>query len=67
MKKSNEKKTEKKGRHNVETPVPPQVMNPSAPPLKKEKDIQKSKEADARTIDKKKAPDEEKLAPSEEL
>jgi hypothetical protein len=67
MKKSNKNKTGKKSDHKVETPVPPQVMDPSAPPLKKEKDVQKSKEADARTVEKKKAPDEGKLAPSEEL
>jgi hypothetical protein len=67
MKKSNKNKTEKKGHHNVETPAPPQVMDPSAPPLKKEKDIQQSKEADARAVEKKKAPDNEKLTPSEEL
>ena len=67
MKKSNEKKTEKRSHHNVETPVPPQVIDPSAPPIKKEKDIQQSKEAGARSVEKKKAPDEEKLAPSEEL
>ena len=54
MKKSNKNKTEKKGHHNVETPSPPQVMDPSAPPLKKEKDIQQSKEADARAVEKKK-------------
>ena len=36
MKKSNENKTQKKTHHNVETPAPPQVMDPSAPPVKKE-------------------------------
>ena len=36
MKKSNENKTQKKSHHNVETPTPPQVMDPSAPPVKKE-------------------------------
>ncbi len=45
----------------------PQVMDPSAPPVRKEEDKGKSKKEDARTVEKKKTPDEEKLAPYEEL
>ena len=66
MKKSNENKTQKKSIHNVETPAPPQVMDPSAPPVRREADKAKSKK-ETRAVDKKKTPDEEKLAPNEEL
>ena len=66
MKKNNGNKTEKSGHHNVETPAPPQVMDPSAPPAKKEKDTNEPKKA-VPQVEKKKRPDEEKLAPSEEL
>ncbi len=66
MKKSNESKTHKKSNHNVETPAPPQVMDPSAPPVNKEQDRSKTKKEN-RAIEKKKTPDEEKLAPNEEL
>jgi len=66
MKKSNENKTQKKSIHNVETPAPPQVMDPSAPPVRREADKGKSKK-ETQAVDKKKTPDEEKLAPNEEL
>ena len=68
MKKSNENKTQnqKKSIHNVETPAPPQVMDPSALPARREADKGKSKK-ETQAVDKKKTPDEEKLAPNEEL
>ena len=66
MKKSKENKTQKKSNHNVETPEPPQVMDPSALPVRREDDKGKSKKEN-RSVEKKKTPDEEKLAPNEEL
>jgi len=66
MKKSNENKTQKKSHHNVETPAPPQVMDPSALPVKKEEDKGKAKKG-VRAVEERKRPDEEKLAPNEEL
>jgi len=66
MKKSNENKTQKKSSHSVETPEPPQVMDPSALPVRREEDKGKPKK-ESRAIDKKKTPAEEKLAPNEEL
>lgn len=67
MKKTNENKAQKKSHHNVETPAPPQVMYPSAPPAKKGEDKSKSSKKETRTDEKKKGADEEKLAPNEEL
>jgi hypothetical protein len=64
MKKSKENKTQKKTHHNVETPTPPQVMDPSVPPVKKEEDKNKPKKEN-RTPEKTKGP--EKLTPAEEL
>jgi hypothetical protein len=65
MKKDNKNKTEKKVGHNVETPAPPQVMDPTVPPTKngEHKSAPKKK---ARTNEKTKEPGE-KLAPNEEL
>jgi hypothetical protein len=66
MKKSNESKTQTKKDHKVETPTPPQVMDPSVSPVKKEEDKNKSKK-ERRGVEKKKGPEAEKLAPNEEL
>ncbi len=66
MKKSNENRTQKKSNHSVETPAPPQVMDPSALPVRREEDKGKSKK-ESRAVDKKKTPEAEKLAPNEEL
>ena len=66
MKKSNENKTQKKGNHSVETPEPPQVMDPSALPVRRKADKGGPKK-ETRTVEKKKTPGEEKLAPNEEL
>ena len=67
MKKSNEHKTQKKSNHTVETPAPPQVMDPSAPPVKKGEDKSKSGKKETRAGAKKEGQDDEKLAPNEEL
>jgi hypothetical protein len=65
MKKSSENKTLKKSNHNVETPTPPHVMDPSALPVKED---HKSKSRPVeKKVEKKKVPSEEKLAPNEEL
>lgn len=66
MKKNKENKAPKKNGHHVETPEPPQVMDPSVPPVKKEEDDRK-KSKQTRTGEKKTRPEEEKLAPAEEL
>jgi hypothetical protein len=66
MKTSDENKTGKKSNHNVETPTPPQVMDPSATPVKKEEDKNKLKKK-THAVEKEEKPAEEKLAPNEEL
>ena len=66
MKTSTENKTDQKSNHNVETPAPPQVMDPSAPPVEKKEDKNKSKKKTL-AVEKEKRPDDEKLAPNEEL
>jgi hypothetical protein len=66
MKKSKENKTHEKAHHNVETPPPPQVMDPSTPPEKQNADKNK-KVKDAHNVEKKAKPEQEKLAPAEEL
>ena len=65
MKKSKENKTHKKANHNVETPPPPQVMDPSKPPAKQGAD--KSKKVKDVSTEKEVTSEQEKMAPAEEL
>ena len=73
MKKNNGDKTKKKTNHdhNVETPTPPQVMDPSVLPVKQEEGKNKKKDKDKsgkeNPAEKKKTPEQAKLAPAEEL
>lgn len=73
MKKNNGDKTQKKTNqdHNVETPAPPQVMDPSVVPVKKKEDKNKTKGKDKsgkeNPAEKNKTLEQEKLAPAEEL
>lgn len=70
MKKNKGDKNQKKGDHghSVETPAPPQVMDPSAPPTKNEGGESQPDEKDKkRKADGKRSPEPEKLAPAEEL
>jgi hypothetical protein len=66
MKKSNENKSNERSSHNVETPTPPQVMDASVSPVKKKENKNKPKK-ETRTAEQKRRPEEEKLAPNEEL
>ena len=71
--KNKKEKTPNKNNHNVETPTPPQVMDPSTPPGKKEdepnKGPNKGKSKTAAPAGKSgdRASGAEKLAPAEEL
>jgi len=67
MKKDNENKEQRKTDHTVETPAPPQVMDPSTHPPKKEMKDQDKPGKPGTAPEKKKKPGEEKLAPAEEL
>jgi hypothetical protein len=68
MKTYKEDKSRQKENHNVETPSPPQVMDPSSPPDKQHGDKTKKKgkqNSKTELPDKKKQPSP--LAPREEL
>ena len=69
MKNSNENKPTKKTNHNpgVETPAPPQVMNPSVPPEEDAKQVGKDKGKKDSPVTKKKPSQGEALSPAEEL
>lgn len=69
MKKSNENQPAKKTNHNhnVETPAPPQVMNPSVPPDEDAKQLGKDKSKKDSPVGKKEPSQGEKLSPAEEL
>jgi hypothetical protein len=69
MKKSNANKPAKKTNHNhnVETPAPPQVMNPSVTPEEDAKQGGKDKGKKQSPGTKKKPTQGEELAPAEEL
>ena len=64
MKTNKENKDPKKS-HNVETPPPPQVMDPSAPPEKQMDG--KGQRTGKRAPEKKKESKEQELAPKDEL
>jgi hypothetical protein len=65
MKTNKENKDPKKS-HQVETPPPPQVMDPSAPP-EKQMDVEKGQRSGKHAPEKKKESKEQKLAPKDEL
>ena len=71
MKKNKEHKKETKPAHSVETPNPPQVMDPSTHPSMMERNENEKPDRKATksgsSSDQKKKSEEQKLAPAEEL
>jgi hypothetical protein len=66
MKKNKEHERPKEADERVETPSPPQVMDPSVPP-KEQKNTEKGKDNAKRPSKTKNDSVEQKLAPKEEL
>jgi hypothetical protein len=65
MEKNKENKKQKKSDHAVETPPPPQVMDPSAPPSGEQHE-QSNENAGDYAFQKRKTADREQLTPREE-